>query len=209
MTPITIIIPAAGNSPGIKNYSARGKYFLLETASGLFTVKTDAGQTFNFQNPGDGFGDANSPTFKQLYFSNLGGAPVTLSFYASPNAIRSATTAVTTAVTATATLTNTLVNCAPEPENQIQVNTGGGGAALAFAAAGTYFRRATIIAQNTLDRNPNTGNVFIGIGNAHQPIPLAPGGIWTIEADTGGKRDLGAWSVSAATGGDGISIIYV
>lgn len=208
MTPITIIIPAAGNSAGIKNYSARGKYFLLEAASGPFTVKTDVGQTFNFQNPGDGFGDPNAKTFKQLYFSNLGGTPVTVTFYASPNAIRSATTALTSNVTATATLTNTLANCAFEPESQIQVNFVGAGA-VAFAAAGTYFRRATIVAQQTAGRVANVGNVFIGASNANQPITLAPGGIWTIEADTGGKRDLGSWYVSAANNGDGITILYV
>lgn len=208
MIPIPITIPAntaAGN--GTIKYSARGKYFLLKATNGEFLVQTDYGQTFDFSQPGEGFGNDNTPMFKRLNFSNPNGTAVSLTFYASMTPIRTPDASVNNTITASASLTNTLALCALEAENQVQVVSAG--AAVAFAAAGTYFRRAVIIAQQTLGRTANVGNVFIGVGGAAQPITLAPGGIWTIEADTGGKRDLGSWYVSAANAGDGISILYV
>jgi hypothetical protein len=208
MIPLIVTIPAAtASGNGVIKYNATGKYFLLKATNGEFLVQTDYGQTFDFSNPGEGFGNDSSPTFKRLNFSNPGGTAVTLTFYASKTPIRTPDASINNNITASASLTNTLAACAPEAENQAQVNSPG--AATAFAAAGTYFRRVTIIAQKTLDRAANTGNVYIGIGNGHQPITLGPGNVWTIEADTGGKRDLGSWFVSADNANDGISILYV
>lgn len=205
--PITITIPAATTGSGVLTYKIGGSYFLLQSAGGAIQVQTDTGKTYNLVNPGDGFGDASSPAFRRLTFYNSAGTPVTVVFYASNEPIRIAETAINNSITATATLTNTLANCALEAENQAQLTYNG--AAVQFAPAGTYWRRLIIVAQKSLDRAANTGNVYIGLGAAHQPITLAPGAIWTFNADTGGKRDLGSWYMSADDDGDGISILYL
>lgn len=210
MTPITITIPqATASGNGIKNYNARGKYFLIKATTGEFLVQTDYGQTFDFLNPGEGFGNDNSPSFKVLMFSNPGGTAVTLTFYASNTPIRTPDASISNMITASANLTNSLTLCAPETENQAQVICAAAGTPVHFAAPGTYFRRMIIIAQQSLDRAANTGAVYIGNSAAHQSITLQPGDTWSIEADTGGKRDLGSWYVNAANNGDGVSILYV
>lgn len=210
MTPITITIPAAtATGNGITNYSARGRYFLTKATTGEFLVQTDFGQTFDFLNPGEGFGNDNSPTFKKLFFSNAGGTAITVTFYASMTPIRTPDASITSTINVSASITNTLALCALESEGQMQITVATAGTAVAFAAAGTYFRRAIIIAQKSLSRTSNTGNVYIGIGSANQPIALAPGNQYEIEADTGAKRDFGSWFVNADDDGDGISVLYV
>lgn len=208
MTPQTITIPAAGNAAGVATVHCTGKYFLLTATNGAFRVFTNLGEEYDFSETGSGFGNEQSPVFGKLTFYNDTGVPVTITFYASNSPIKTPDVNVTSNVNVTSTLTNTLVNCAVEAEGQFQKNTSGGGNAVALAAAGTYFRRATIIAQSSLDRAVNAGKVYIGNAAAHQPILLNPGDVWTIEADTGGKRDFGSWYVSADTGGDGVSVIY-
>lgn len=206
MNPIKITIPAAtASGNGIKNYSALGKYFLCTATTGEFLVTTDTGQTYDFSNPGDGFGAG--PTFKKLFFQNPGGVAINVTFYASGTPIKTPDANITSTISVTASLTNTLQNCALESEGQNQVSFAG--VAIHFAAPGTYFRRALIVAQSSLARAANAGNVYIGIGAANQPITLAPGSVFEIEADTGAKRDLGNWYLSADNDGDGISLIYV
>src|ERR1700733_10078619 len=103
MIPIPITIPAAtaaGN--GTIKYSARGKYFLLKATNGEFLVQTDYGQTFDFSQPGEGFGNDSSPMFKRLNFSNPGGTAVNLTFYASMTPIRTPDASVNNTITASA-----------------------------------------------------------------------------------------------------------
>ncbi len=204
MTPYTITIPAAG----VFTIHASGKYFLVTALNGPFSVITSNGDEYDFVETGSAFGNDQAPTFGKLTFYNNTGAPVTITFYVSNSPIKTSDVNVTSTVTATATLTNTLTNCALEAEYQIQAAANVANVANAFTNPGTYFRRAIIVSQKTLDRAANTGNVYIGNSAAHQPITLAPGDVWTIEADTGGKRDLGAWYVQAPNAGDGVSILY-
>ena len=208
MTPQTIIIPAAGNAAGVATIHASGKYFLLTATNGAFRVFTNNGDEFDFSETGSGFGNEQSPTFGKLTFYNDSGTAVTITFYVSNSPIKTPDVNVTSNVNVTASLTNTLPGCALEAENQFQKNTGIAGAAVALANAGTYFRRATIIAQSSLDRAGNAGKVYIGCAANHQPITLNPGDVWTIEADSGGKRDFGSWYVSADNGTDGVSVLY-
>ncbi|HEX3626696.1 MAG TPA: hypothetical protein VH280_14885 [Verrucomicrobiae bacterium] len=209
MTPITITIPAATNGNGIKNYNVRGKYFLTKSTTGEFLVQVNrTGSIYDFSQPGDGFGNENSPEFSILLFSNAGGTAVTVTFYASVTPIHSPAASLTSTVTATATLTNTLTSCAPETEGAIQVNYAGSGA-VRFAAPGNYWRRIIVIAQSSLDRAANAGKVYIGNSVSHQPLTLNPGDVWSFEADTGGKRDFGSWYVTADNSGDGVSVLYV
>lgn len=209
MTPITLTIPAAGNAAGVATVHTTGKYFLLTATNGAFRAITSNGDEFDFSETGSGFGNDASPTFGKITFYNDSGVAVTITFYVSLNPIKTPDVNVTSSVNVTTVLQNTLASCILEPEGQFQKNTGGMGAAVAFAAAGSYFRRAIIIAQSSLDRADNAGNVYIGNAAGHQPIKLAPGDTWTIEADVGGKRDFGSWYVSADNGGDGVSVLYV
>lgn len=210
MTPNTITIPAAGNAPGVFATHITGKYFLLTATNGAFGVITSGGDEYDFSETGSGFGNDASPQFGKLTFYNNSGAPVTITFYVSNTPIKLPDAAINSTVNVTTgPIQNTLAGCALEIEGQFQRNTGGAGAAMAFEAAGTYFRRAIIIAQQSLDRAANAGVVYIGNSAAHQPIALNPGDQYTIETDPGGKRDFGSWYVSAANGLDGVSVIYV
>jgi len=209
MIPITLTVPAAGNTAGVATFHQPGKYFLLTAMTGPVRVLTNNGEEYDFSETGSGFGNDVSNVFGALTFYNDAGAPINITFYVSLHPVKTPDVNVTSTVSVTTVLSNTLASCAVETEIQLQKNTGGGGAAVAFAAAGTYFRRIIIIAQKSLDRAANTAGNFVYIGNsaAHQPIPLAPGDTFTIEADTGGKRDLGSWFVSSDVAGDGISIM--
>jgi hypothetical protein len=210
MTPYTIIIPAAGNAAGVATVHASGKYFLVTATTGAFSVITSNSDEFDFSETGSGFGNDSAPRFGKLTFYNAGGVAVTITFYVSDSPIKTPDVSVNSTVNVTASLTNTLPGDALEVEGQFQKNTGGLGAAVAFAAAGNYFRRAIIIAERSLNgSNVNIGTVYIGNSAANQPIKLSPGDLFTIEADTGGKRDFGSWYVSADNGGDGISVLYV
>jgi hypothetical protein len=204
-----ITIPAAGNSAGVYPFQGPGKIVLITATDGAFRLRTNLGDEYNFDKSNQGFGDENSAKFSTLTFYNDTGVAVNVTFYVSDKPIKSPDVNVTSNVTATATLTNTLANCAAEADGQFQAASGPAGAAARFAAVGTYFRQAFLVAQRSLARVPNTGSVYIGVSNAAQPIELAPGDRWEIQADTGGKRDFGSWWVSADVAGDGLSIIYV
>jgi hypothetical protein len=209
MNPFTITIPAAGNAAGVATVHCTGKYFLVTALDGAFQVLTSTHDEYDFSETGSGFGNDVSPTFGKLTFYNKSGAPVTITFYVSLTPIKTPDVNVTSTVSVTTVLQNTLAGCVVEPEGQAQVNTAVIGLAVPFAAGGNYFRHAIIIAQKSLDRAANTGKVYIGNSNVHQPIALAPGDTWTIDADVGGKRDFGSWYVSADNAGDGVSILYV
>lgn len=208
MRPITVTIPAsAGGQAGVANYSVTGRYFLAEAIDAPFVVETDTGKRVNIDYAGKAFGDSTSPIFRKLTFYNSSGSAINVTFYASMETVHTPESSVTNQITASASITNTLTLCALETENQIQVSYTG--TPVQFAAAGSYYRRMIIIAQKSLSRTANTGNVYIGIGATNQPITLAPGTVWTLEADTGGKRDAGSWYMSADNNGDGITILYV
>jgi hypothetical protein len=209
ITPLTITIPAAtATGNGVATYSARGKYFLCKATGGEFLVQTNGGQLYDFQNPGEGFGNDASPVFKKLFFYNPGGTAVSVTFYASMTPIRTPDASITSTIDVSADLTNTLAICAAETEGQMQV-TWNSGVAVRFAAPGTYFRRAIVIAQKDLDTTANAATVRIGNSASHQSITLAPGNVFEIEADSGGKRDFGSWYVIGITAGDGVSVLYV
>ena len=129
-----------------------------------------------------------------------------MTFYVSDSPISSV--AVTTAQ-----LQNSLASCLLETEIALQASSGAGGAEAALAPAGTYFRRVTLIAQKDANATPNTGKVYLTNKTGTKTIILnqaaagANGDIWTLEADTGGKRDLGAWFISADNAGDGVTIL--
>lgn len=205
MKPYTITIPAGG----VEKAHTPGKFFLVTSLGGAFRVVTNLQNEFSFDKTGSGFGDEQAPRFAGLTFYNDGGADIDITFYVSDTPIKVPDVNVSSAITVNTSLQNTLANCAVEAEGQFQAASGVGGLGARFAPAGTYFRRAIIIAQKSLDRVANAGNVYIGNAQAHQPIKLAPGDVWTIEADTGGKRDFGSWWVSADNAGDGVSVIYV
>lgn len=92
---------------------------------------------------------------------------------------------------------------------QITKTVAASGTPEALAASGTYFRKATILAQKAA-RSANTGTVYLGIGSTNdtQPIGLSPGDVWSIEAPQGEKYDLNDWYLDVATNGDGVVIIY-
>jgi hypothetical protein len=208
MKPITITIPAAtGTGNGILNYNAVGKYFLTKACDNEFLLQTDTGESYDFSSPGDRFGNDNSRTFKKLFFANPNGVAINVTFYASKTPIGTPDANITSTINVSASITNTLPLCALETEGQFQVTSTG--ATQRFAAPGTYWRRMIVIAQKSLDRTANTGNVYIGNSVAHQSIALQPGDTWTVEADTGAKRDFGSWYCSADTSGDGVSVLYV
>jgi len=209
MTPITLTVPAAGNTAGVASFHQPGKYFLITAMTGPVRVLTNNGEEYDFSETGSGFGNDVSNVFGALTFYNDAGAPVVITFYVSLHPIKTPDVNVTSTVSVTTVLSNTLASCAVENEGQLQAASGAGGAAARFAAVGTYFRRAIIIAQKTLDRGANTGIVYIGNSAAHQSILLNPGDQYSIEADTGGKRDFGSWYVSADNAGDGVSVLYV
>jgi hypothetical protein len=209
MNPQTITIPAAGNAAGVVVTHATGKYFLVTATNGTFRVITSHGDEYSFSETNSGFGNDQSPTFGKLTFYNDSGAAVTITFYVSTSPIKTSDVNLTQSVTVTTVLQNTLANCALENEGQFQASSGAAGAAAAFAAPGTYYRQAILVAQRSLARVANTGNVYIGIGAGAQPIPIPPGGQYAIQADTGGKRDFGSWYVSADVAGDGVSVVYV
>ncbi|MGD0744140.1 MAG: hypothetical protein ABSA45_03200 [Verrucomicrobiota bacterium] len=208
MTPYTLTIPAAGISAGVNVLQCSGKFFLLTATNGSFRLITNRGDEYDFSETGSGFGDNSAPTFGSLAFYNDGASPVTITFYVSNSTIKTADVNVSSAITVNpAPITNTLAGDAVAGEGQFQKNTTTG-SAVAFAAVATYFRTCIIIAQKSLDRAANTGNVYIGVGATHQPIQLAPGDTYELTAPTGAKRDFGSWYVSADNGGDGITVIY-
>lgn len=206
MKQYTINIPAASSQPGVANIHASGKYFKISALTAACTVLTSNNDEYAFSTTASGFGDDLSPRFGALTFYNNSASINTVTFYVADSPINLPDVNLTDSVTVQTALTNNLLDCALESEIQIQA-TSATGAATQFTAAGTYFRRVVIIAQKSLTRGANTGNVYIGSNSARQPITLMPGDTWTLEADTGGKRDLGAWYVSADTAGDGVSII--
>lgn len=202
--PATIIIPgAAGGQSGVYNRSSAGLFFYCETASSNFLVQFDAGALTNI-NPG-----MQIPVeFKRLTFFNPSAVPVTVTFYVSDLPISSISVT-------TAQLQNSLASCLLETEIALQASAGAGGAQAALAPAGTYFRRVTLIAQKDQNATPNAGKVYLSNKTGTKTIILNPGlagangDVWELQADTGGKRDLGSWFVSADNAGDGVSILGV
>lgn len=79
-----------------------------------------------------------------------------------------------------------------------------------LAAAGTYFRKATILAFKTLAAGANTSAVKLGRSTtaSQQPISIAAGASYTLEAPVGAKWDLNAWNIVIGTAGDGVVVIY-
>jgi hypothetical protein len=205
MKPITIIIPATG----VATEHGPGKFFLCTATNGAFTVRTSAGDEYDFSEPNSGFSSSDGRGWGTLTFYNRTAAPVTVIFQSSDSPIKLPDVAVANQapVSVTSTLTNTLATCADENENELQVTASA--AAAAFIGVATKFRRAILIAQKNLDRIANTGNVYIGVSAGHQPILLAPGDTWIIEADTGAKRNFANWFISADNVGDGVSILFV
>ena len=211
-TPITVTIPANGTI----NYTASGRYFLLKATTGEFLLSTDAGsRTYDFQNPGEGFGDSTAPAFRRLTFTNNTASSITAVFYASNNPIRTPDSQVnnqiavslSSTINANATLINTLTSCTDETPTTAQVTVATAGTAVAFGTGGTKCRQIVIVAQKTLSGGANAGAVTIGNSSA-QIISLPAGGVFTLNADAGGRFDLGNWYVNAANNGDGISILY-
>ncbi|HXC34266.1 MAG TPA: hypothetical protein VNV43_00210 [Candidatus Acidoferrales bacterium] len=213
MTPVTLIIPAAGTQSGVFAYQASGRYFLLTSTTGAFRVISNTGDEYDFSETGSGFGNDNSPPFGKLTFYNDSGTPVTITFYVSNTPIKTPDVTVQSSITVNTTITNTLAGCAAATLSSAVVTAALINTAYKFNAASTPFRKITILAFSgfgTPGTAPtvNAGIVFIGVSNTQQPIAMNPGDVWTFEAPTGAKYDLNAFYLSAASAGDGILIIY-
>lgn len=206
VTSRTIIVPASGT---VQNIGLTGSMFYCKSASGPFQLRFNNGEWFDFDVAF--FFDLGEDIFTTLDLRAATGAAsdITVTFFVSSRRVGTHMN-VNASITATSNLVNVLSSCALETEIQLQVNSPSG-AATQFAANATYFRRIVIIAQKSLDAkgggNANAGNVYIGNSAAHQPIMLATGDTYTIEADAGGKRDLGSWYISSDIAGDGVSIL--
>jgi len=211
MNPTTITIPAAtASGSGIKNSSSPGQYFLLSATSGPVRIVTNLGVEYDFTDAGSRF-QSKTP-WKSLTFYNDTGAPITVTFYSSKDPATLPDAAISSTINVTqAPVSNTLAGCVLEVEGHFLATPGVAGAAKAFVAASTYFRRATIIAMQSEDGDGavNGAAVYIGNSATHQQIKLNPGDVWTIEADTGGKRDFLSWYIRGANNNDGVAILYV
>ena len=206
MTPQIITIPANG----VFTVHVKAKYFLVTALTGSFNVLTSGGEEYDFTETGSGFGNDQSPEFGKLTFYDKSGSQNTVTFYASLTPIKTSDVNVTSTVTVQQQpITNTLAGCTLENEGQLNPKIAVANTAVAFAAAGTYFRRAIIIAQKDLNQTANTGVVYVGNAANHQPYTLNPGDLMTLEADTGAKRDFGSWYLLGANVGDGLAIMYV
>ncbi len=73
-----------------------------------------------------------------------------------------------------------------------------------------YFRKAIVIGAKDLAGTGNTSAVKIGtsIAASSQPLSIATGTNFTIEAPTGSKYRFDQWFFVTATTGDGIVVIY-
>jgi hypothetical protein len=211
MTPLTITIPAAGNSPGAFSYHGSGKYFLVTALNGPFRVISSKGDEYAFTE------NNTSPTFGKLTFYNDTGTPVTITFYVSNTSIKVADVSVSSAVTVQTALTNTLAGCAAAAPGEALVTVAAAGTPVAFVAqAGTTFARTIIcIPQKTIapvskGGAANAGTVYVGVGpgGGQQSLPLLPGVPFIFQADTGAKFDLNSFSLDADNVGDGLVIIY-
>lgn len=198
----TIVIPASG---AVQRENLTGSMFYCKSASAPFQMRYNNGEWFDFDVAF--FFDLEEDIFTSLSFRAAPGASAdsTITFFVASRQVGTHMN-INASITATSNLVNELSSCAVESEIQDQV-TSTTGAATQCAPVGTYFRRIVIIAQKGLDRTPNAGNVYIGNSSSAQPITLIPGAEWSIEADTGAKRDLGKWYVSADNAGDGVSIL--
>lgn len=199
--PQTVTVPAiAGSQPGALNAASAGKYFYCQSASATFLLQFDGGAV-TIVSPGMQL----QGKFRRLTFFNNTSASNVITYFISDEPIESVSVT-------TAQMQNSLANCLVEAEGQFQVSSNAGGRgnnAKQFAAAGSYFRQATIVAQKGLDGTANVGTVYIGTTSASQPIALTAGQSWELDADSGGKRDFGSWWISADNLNDGISIQYV
>jgi len=73
-----------------------------------------------------------------------------------------------------------------------------------------YFRKAIIIGAKDLAATGNTSAVKIGLSIAasSQPLSIATGTNYTIEAPVGSRMRFDAWFFVTGTTGDGIVVIY-
>lgn len=203
-----ITIPAAvGGVPGSLNLSVSGKFFLVAALDNPFRVRFKE-RDYPMQNVGDNFGDVTGPTFTILAVYNDGPVAVNADVLTGNEKISFSSTAISTTV-ATA-LTNTLAACTEAIPGQFAITNPNNATRVAFAAAGNYFRHATVTAQRDLAGTPNVGVVRFGVSNGAnlQPVLLNPGDQQVIDAPVGCKYDFAKWFLAVATNGDGVAIIF-
>ena len=201
MTPTPMTIKAGG----VQNWQGHGRYFLCTATTGAFRVRTSTGDEYDFSEINSGFSESDPKGFGYLTFYNDGVADVTITFYVSNSPIKVPDVAVSSSVPVTAVVSFAVAN---EGDNQAQITCATGAAQSFTGGSPAKYRRAILIAQQSLDRTANAGNVYIGATIVKQPLKLAPGEVWVLEADTSCQRDLANLFISADNAGDGISVIY-
>lgn len=188
--------------------SVKGKVVACISSTGVFNVELDNGGYQELSTGRKISGDA----FKRVTFVDTSGSDNTITFYIGneditlPNVIQDASSSSTA-------IANNISSCIASTPSQILKTNGTPGTPVALTAAQTYFRKAIIIAQKTLDGlagAANTGNVAIGASGtaAQQPILLTPGDSYVIDAPIGGKYDFRNFYLDVANAGDGVVVIY-
>lgn len=203
----TITIPASGKFEVIVDC----RVFTCLSATAEFKLQL-GNRTKQLMNAGQSTGGPASQVFHRITFYNLTASVCDVTFYAGLDPYVPQNV-VNNTITATATISNSLTGCVEATPAQFLKPSSTPGTPVKLTAAQTYFRKATIKAVKTLDglsATANAGDVVIGASAtaSQQPITLAPGDEYTIEAPVGAKYDFRNWYLDVANSGDGVVVIY-